>query len=531
MSKAATRFMPVFTAPQALALVNGYGNVNVKLWAKGDGVTDDLAAFQLALSTGLPVYVPPGTYALSDTVTISTAGQQLFGAGPTSILKSTTTAVDGHDLIKATASHVTVSNLKLLGPQTAEGVTETGQYAVKADTGATYFTAEHLWITGVDASHGFHGGISIQDTAHNATISHVDIDRLIGINNGYGYGVVVVNSNNCDLYDIHVVGTASRGRVGIYLAQTSSYCRLHHCYIEHMYWQGILQHSGGSGTAEGNSIESNVVVDCVNQVSGSLNAGGITITGDSSSAQVFGNFIGNTVAGSGIAVLGENSSTGPYDGGWTNSKTVVAHNHIDEAGYYGILYRSSDSGSLIGNKVCKASRITVNTYADIWLSCDQTVIEPTEAQRTPAKNVHVCGNSCYPDADSYAPFELNTTLPVPIGIKLDGNFFPNAPTTGYGITYGNSTAIVDGTYRIYTNVDFGTIAAGETSVQNVAFTDAKQGDKIGWTSISLNSCATDGYVASNGTITLLMVNNTAGSKVINSIAVSIFVTKNNFTLS
>lgn len=50
------------------------GGVNVRiLGAKGDGVTDDTAAFQTALSQYRCVYVPAGTYKLSDVLTIRDA--------------------------------------------------------------------------------------------------------------------------------------------------------------------------------------------------------------------------------------------------------------------------------------------------------------------------------------------------------------------------------------------------------------------------------------------------------------------------
>nr|DAZ28884.1 MAG TPA: tail spike protein [Caudoviricetes sp.] len=57
-----------------LSGVKFMGGVNVRvLGAKGDGVTDDTAAFQAALSQYRCVYVPAGTYKLSDVLTIRDA--------------------------------------------------------------------------------------------------------------------------------------------------------------------------------------------------------------------------------------------------------------------------------------------------------------------------------------------------------------------------------------------------------------------------------------------------------------------------
>jgi len=58
--------------------------VNVKdepFGALGDGVTDDTAAIQLALNTGLDIIIPSGTYLVSTTLNFSAEGQSLIGQG------------------------------------------------------------------------------------------------------------------------------------------------------------------------------------------------------------------------------------------------------------------------------------------------------------------------------------------------------------------------------------------------------------------------------------------------------------------
>lgn len=49
--------------------------------AKGDGTTDDTTAIQNALNTGNPVYMPPGSYPISNTLRMAVYGQILYGAG------------------------------------------------------------------------------------------------------------------------------------------------------------------------------------------------------------------------------------------------------------------------------------------------------------------------------------------------------------------------------------------------------------------------------------------------------------------
>ena len=58
-----------------------YGNVaNVMVFgAKGDGITDDTMAIQSAIATGKNVYLPQGTYNISQTLTLN--NQHMFGDG------------------------------------------------------------------------------------------------------------------------------------------------------------------------------------------------------------------------------------------------------------------------------------------------------------------------------------------------------------------------------------------------------------------------------------------------------------------
>jgi len=60
--------------------------------ATGNGTTDDTTAIQNAINTGKKVYIPSGTYYITQPLTISTAGQMIDGDGRNeSILKITST--------------------------------------------------------------------------------------------------------------------------------------------------------------------------------------------------------------------------------------------------------------------------------------------------------------------------------------------------------------------------------------------------------------------------------------------------------
>lgn len=79
--------------------------------AVGDGVVDDTLAIQAALTSATAVYVPPGTYRVTNTLTVS-YGKTLYGAGQTSILDG---ASAGFDLIHLPEGYATVSLLRLQG--------------------------------------------------------------------------------------------------------------------------------------------------------------------------------------------------------------------------------------------------------------------------------------------------------------------------------------------------------------------------------------------------------------------------------
>lgn len=86
---------------------------NVKFYgAKGDGVTDDTAAFNAALAAYCPVYVPEGTYVISGTITIP-AGHELLGTCKNStILRFTGTAVNYNGIImNSTSSLVNIRTI------------------------------------------------------------------------------------------------------------------------------------------------------------------------------------------------------------------------------------------------------------------------------------------------------------------------------------------------------------------------------------------------------------------------------------
>ncbi|HEY0835602.1 MAG TPA: glycosyl hydrolase family 28-related protein, partial [Azospirillum sp.] len=77
--------------------------------AVGDGLVDDTVAIQAALTAANAVHLPPGTYRVSNTITIG-YGKTLSGAGQSSILRA---GGDGFDLLHLPDGYATVRDLRL----------------------------------------------------------------------------------------------------------------------------------------------------------------------------------------------------------------------------------------------------------------------------------------------------------------------------------------------------------------------------------------------------------------------------------
>lgn len=150
-----------------------------KYGAYGDGVHDDTAAIQAAIDTaqtagGGTVYLPPGTYSLSKSLSITTGNVQLLlkGAGiGVTTLTQTEATVDG---ISATGYLLRLEDFTLNGAGTAA----TG-------TGISITTTSiigRIWLTRIQAT-GFNIGFGF--TGHS--FDQMTLDRVnFGGNNNHG---------------------------------------------------------------------------------------------------------------------------------------------------------------------------------------------------------------------------------------------------------------------------------------------------------------------------------------------------------
>jgi hypothetical protein len=79
--------------------------------ATGDGLTDDTLAIQKALTAHDSVYIPPGTYFITGTITVGER-QSLYGAGQVSVLECQDNSFNA---IEVPADYATIANLRIEG--------------------------------------------------------------------------------------------------------------------------------------------------------------------------------------------------------------------------------------------------------------------------------------------------------------------------------------------------------------------------------------------------------------------------------
>jgi parallel beta-helix repeat protein len=175
--------------------------------AKGDGVTDDTAALNVAIATGLPLYFPPGTY-LTGPLTVA---QSLTGAGNTSIIKAKPgTSVTASPLITQTAtSGASISNLKLDGANRVLN----GIYCPGTATQAG-LRFERLEVCNVgDATANpaaLPAGINVQIDPANLTSKQGIVVHECYIHDIYGDGMAV-GGTGCIVSDNTIVHVGSAG--------------------------------------------------------------------------------------------------------------------------------------------------------------------------------------------------------------------------------------------------------------------------------------------------------------------------------
>jgi hypothetical protein len=141
--------LPAQTSDPAAAALVPFVSVR-SYGAKGDGVTDDTAAIQAAVSSlgtdGGTVFLPAGHYRTTATLTVG-SNVTLFGAGEQSSFVELATA-GLHGIAGTDLSHVSVRDLHLTGPGQATGAADGIHFDLSGEAGnATFYVRlENVYV-------------------------------------------------------------------------------------------------------------------------------------------------------------------------------------------------------------------------------------------------------------------------------------------------------------------------------------------------------------------------------------------------
>jgi polygalacturonase len=177
--------------------------------AVGDGVTDDRAAIQSAVTAASYIYFPPGTYRLREAIFIEESNVKLFGAGTgvttirmdDSPTNSNYSAIDirtsrANSGSGGSISNVTISDLTINGNK-AGRITTSGNCIIALCN--TSHTIDNLSITNVRTQNSPGAGILLEGLANGTNDSYKIENTLIDCcnvvdNNGVGISQFKVNN-------------------------------------------------------------------------------------------------------------------------------------------------------------------------------------------------------------------------------------------------------------------------------------------------------------------------------------------------
>ena len=190
--------------------------------AVGDGVADDTAAIQAALSAasaGTAVFVPAGTYLISTTLSVASAYVTIIGEGWASVIQQTSVAAS-KGAITCSADGLTVTNIKLESP-TQTGNENIAINASKTASAAVYdIHVEDVWfekfsyaIVVVNAHRCFVHNNYIYSTGDNSTDTGGAIQLAGAVQTTISGNIITGDSANKFQHGIYISGDISETTV------------------------------------------------------------------------------------------------------------------------------------------------------------------------------------------------------------------------------------------------------------------------------------------------------------------------------
>lgn len=281
-------------------LTIGTASVNVRdKGAVGDGVHDDTAAFQAAVSalpsTGGTVVVPPGTYMINALISVRLRSHMRLQIDPLAQVKAIPNSSERYMIFKAwSLNNVEITGGQIIGERVAH-IGTTGQWGY----GLAIQGSSQVFVHDITISNCWGDGVLIGTSTSGGTVvlpSDVTFNHVVSTNNRR-QGMSITPAKR-----IYVVNSSFTGQNG-----TAPQAGID---IEPQSTRGAtdirIENSNLSNNL-GNGLELHAYVTNLNLVGSTLsNNHGYGALSVSAS---FSNMVGNTVNQNGLAGIGLNSST------------------------------------------------------------------------------------------------------------------------------------------------------------------------------------------------------------------------------
>lgn len=450
------------------------------------------ATLQQALDTGKDVYIPSGIDVVTPPVTLTTAGQTIYGKGKRSTISP---SVPGNHLFQVQADYVTISGVRLLGIDSSAAGTN---FAITTSsvTPANHLTIDNVRITGLTGGVGFTNAIKFDDNCSHGTVKNCVIERLWGNASGKGYGVLAGDVIGCKVTDNRMFASSGRGRHGVYFSAGCSDSAANGNYLSGFDFEGISQYSTGVQPACSRNIYSkNTLVGCAastNPFSGAIG--------------IYQHSFGCIVSGNTITASGQRGITIDGSGVTDCANTSVYGNTVSFSKTNGINLTSTVRCSVENNLIHESSTSAADSFANISLRADGA---------TACNDTSIVGNICSGPAYPRAAISLDPGNGGPSLLKLKGNSL--RPGLSYTLELNGVTGVeIDGRLQFRLPVGgYGPIAAGASFVGPLTLTGADQGDICTVTyDQNTDGCVLYAYCSGTGVGVLTIANLSGAPKTI-----------------
>jgi hypothetical protein len=481
--------------------------------ATGDGSTDDTTAISNAITyvstNGGAVYFPAGVYLTSASLVIDAPNVTLYGDGASQSTIQSNSA--SFWVIKYTdnADYLTVKNLYIKGNAVDDSTTQYGiGYSVSSFVAPEYVTISNCRFAYTNS------GI-VTGSGQYWSITENNFDNLMGVVSGTGYGVLAAENTAHCLFDSNkFIGSAGKGRHGIYMSVGCSHSIASNNYVSYMNQSAFVCRANvGQPGVTGNVITGNSIL-----------GGGTAATVESSAISLSGVCSYNTVSNNTIINF-DNIGIAVVDaaGGGACTNNTVTGNNVIAAGLTGIQVGGAKYTNLISNYIVNASRLSPGVSRGI------TISSAGSWGTTLCENTQIVGNVSM-GSDQQSALQMNTTVPVPINTYIGGNIFRSGATAGLAVELNqssvpnikyiwnttdsiyspeNTDAIINYASRVIP-INFGTVAVNAT--EEYAFTIVGIDTSTNWTVvISPEGAAVAGlmwcgWVSATNTVTVRVAN-------------------------